>query len=599
MSILQLKRVDVSYHANREEIKSLQKVINLQQIENEKLQETVLVLENELVSMKKTLDSYQIQVDVATTTNNELKQENKTLIENLHEAKMQHGAFDVLSNQMKEVLEKYVNLKKENSALKEELTKYIVETNDLRLSVQEKATEFTEKEIELSSELRYYRDKLIIANVDTSKQRDTIKLLKTELQHLKQQIIWADETRSEQIARSRQSEYRTLLRVDEVSRTLQSIKDERDIMKEALALSSLHGELLLDKLRSTEEDATLGKEALQSMVSRTTDAQNIARRQESVIRKQVEVLQEQVILYKQGFLELAEKNQQLQDEVMRLQKHIKGKNFAAVEKNLKPTATRLGNSKGMLPNVHNLKSQNSNNCETFGRGSQILEAPNSLNSLSSPALLEDFHIGGSDSVNRSLSADDALVGQEEESTSLSDMLQYQGKRCLLIRYLRQFVTVFNTLALPETLKTTTLDFSRCALTDEDMTQVIEWLRLLPIAVVEKIDFSSNILTYRGASLLATWLLALEPKDYLQRLGTLHIDYTFNMIGEDIIPNILAQFIRTPRSEFKHVETECDGSVIVVYGIKASGTSRKGSAILRWDFRHGITKSSQSLALKNS
>jgi hypothetical protein len=57
----------------------------------------------------------------------------------------------------------------------------------------------------------------------------------------------------------------------------------------------------------------------------------------------------------------------------------------------------------------------------------------------------------------------------------------------------------------------------------------------------------------------------------------------SQVNPNLLPNILAQFIRTPRPEIKLVDTEFDGNVIVIYGVRRT-SQKKGSAILRWDFQ---------------
>lgn len=113
--------------------------------------------------------------------------------------------------------------------------------------------------------------------------------------------------------------------------------------------------------------------------------------------------------------------------------------------------------------------------------------------------------------------------------SAVDTFQYQGKRCLLAKYLRHLVTLMNTLSLPPTLKINSIDLSRSSLTDMDMIQVIDWIRLISIREINFIDFRYNLLTHHGMSYLATWILSLDHKDLSDRIEPLHLYCQYNLV----------------------------------------------------------------------
>jgi hypothetical protein len=122
-----------------------------------------------------------------------------------------------------------------------------------------------------------------------------------------------------------------------------------------------------------------------------------------------------------------------------------------------------------------------------------------------------------------------LNESKADDYSTLDTVQYQGKKCLFAKYLRHLVTLYNTIAAPSTLKADILDFSRSALTDDDIIQVIDWLRLMSIKDIRCIDFKSNLMTSKSVIHITNWLLSLPRQDLLERSDPLHINFQHNMV----------------------------------------------------------------------
>lgn len=181
----------------------------------------------------------------------------------------------------------------------------------------------------------------------------------------------------------------------------------------------------------------------------------------------------------------------------------------------------------------------------------------------------------------------SLLSVGDESTMHSsdmykslDTMQYQGKRSLLAKHLRHVVTLYNTMSVPESLKGKTLDLARCALTDDDMTQVIDWMRLMSFQSISYLDLRSNLLSGKGCLLLAAYLLSLDSDEMVQREETLEINCQHNMVSGNDIPNILSYLIRTTRPDIKYADTEREGQVVVVYGQNLKPHS---TPLIRWNF----------------
>lgn len=92
-------------------------------------------------------------------------------------------------------------------------------------------------------------------------------------------------------------------------------------------------------------------------------------------------------------------------------------------------------------------------------------------------------------------------------------IQHQGKRCLLAKYARYLTSIYNSSQAPESLRSPTLDFSRCAITDMDMTQWVEWMKMMSLLPIKYIDLRSNQLTATGVETLCKFLTQLSADEY--------------------------------------------------------------------------------------
>jgi hypothetical protein len=86
----------------------------------------------------------------------------------------------------------------------------------------------------------------------------------------------------------------------------------------------------------------------------------------------------------------------------------------------------------------------------------------------------------------------------------------------------------NSMSVPESVRPPILDFSRCALTDDDMIQLVDWLRLMTLSYVKSIDMRSNLLSTKGVMTFCTYLLALSGEEY-KRDSPILISFSFNQV----------------------------------------------------------------------
>jgi hypothetical protein len=152
---------------------------------------------------------------------------------------------------------------------------------------------------------------------------------------------------------------------------------------------------------------------------------------------------------------------------------------------------------------------------------------------------EVFPQGGNpvpDSNNNSIQ----LASQSQsfvDNVTLPSNPQYQGKRCLMAKHMRTVVMLHNSISIPDNVRSNVLDFSRCALTDDDMIQLVDWMRLMGLAHVQTIDFRSNLLTTQGVMSFCTYLLSIRGDEFKRDVPVLVL-FNFNKVFILIIMIIL-------------------------------------------------------------
>ena len=113
-----------------------------------------------------------------------------------------------------------------------------------------------------------------------------------------------------------------------------------------------------------------------------------------------------------------------------------------------------------------------------------------------------------------------------------------------------------------------VNLSRASLDDDDLTYVLEWLRLLPLHKTRRIDFRFNAITTAGLKPLAVWLEHLALIDYsrapLYARAPLEIDVRHNNVDRSAAAErFLAVGARQDLNVNVTVEAG-DGAVVVAY-----------------------------------
>mmetsp|Transcript_5182 Transcript_5182/g.7946 ORF Transcript_5182/g.7946 Transcript_5182/m.7946 type:complete len:608 (+) Transcript_5182:87-1910(+) len=604
---LEVSGKEVTHESLRQEIRSLQKVVTLQQDENRQLQETVNLLETELDDSRILYEKLQKQLNSSNDIIFERDGKINQLEEELKAAKIESKSFEKFSSQNKMLLDKLLREQKDAVAARSEAERIGRDADSMKAAIENRSKCMTEKEIEYTTELRKLKEKLALEKKLVLELRSVVNDQSNTIAQYRTSMQTQSELKSDEIARSRQTEYKTLLKAEMALLELQKFKDDNEMIVDTLHLSANHTNILKSRLADALKKADDSNEMLHSFVSKAEESSSMAKVLERRLRKENEILQQRVVSLKLTLRDMTEHNQFLERKVDSLTRVDK---WSSKKRNGGSAYLDYETSSVSLPQAVSLRKNANSGFRSRGILSDELSVRTRLRedtsiSETSESVIHPFDCVDGSQNGLTLGEDtaphtssSALASEDESLTRIehqtSHSVQYQGKKCLLAKYMRCIASINNTVTVPQSLKYDAIDFSRCALTDDDVLQLVDWFRLMPVNDIKLIDFRSNLLTIKAASYLATWLLSLTSSDLMDRVHPMHINCQYNMISSQSIPNIVAQFLRTPQPDIKLVDTECDGQVIVVYGNRLK-SGRNEAAIVRWNFENNYNPESSSEA----
>jgi hypothetical protein len=555
----------------------------MQQIENRKLQEHVNLLETDLDSIQHIIKKLQKKLVVATDQIAEKDTKITSLEEMLGAAKIDQLAFETFTSQNKLLLNKYLQEQKDSSSSYEELQRVKQEMRAMSEAIETKSQQMIQNEITLSAEIRQLKDQLQHEIKSRSSLEVQVQILTNQLETTQLLFEQHVDQKSDELRRFKNVEYQNLMKSDLERMQFHKLQDDYEILQDTLHLTSEHTDKLNLRLKDIMTEKNENNSLLYQFIQQTEEKNYENRIREKKLVKENESLEYEVIHLKRTIREISERNEKIEKDFEKEKmKRIMEKKYDTKRGGAKTSYGKRSqqNSRkaqeidwGLITSgsltretesrEHVLLSSTSTSIDILpdiirsdqpthrgtsaakkypsGRHLQVdsdevhphamgvtgLDLESSFYESSTSQILDKYDH------DRSFLASTSIHEGEPNATlgfSAVDTIQYQGKRCLLAKYLRHLVTVMNTITAPPSLKFTSLDFSRSSLTDMDMIQAIDWLRLVSIQEISSIDFRYNLLTAQGMSYLATWILSLDHKDLIQRREPLHLLCQFNLVS---------------------------------------------------------------------
>lgn len=477
-------------------------VLNLQRTESYKMQEHIIMLDGEIDALKVLLKNKQIENNKLVENNHEKSNEIKDLNEKLKDQRVDNGAIQIFSSQNLALLKKY---EESEAALADARIKAAQAAEDLdqfKKIFDEKSRCLAELEVSITATERDLSIKLDAEKGRSASLLDELNTYKQNLEKAEIELHFVKEMSRDQIQRSRQSEYSNIYKADTLSIRLRKVEDEKEQLSQSLNMEAFRANMLHDRLGATLGTLDESQNMLLAVVEKSDDAHNINRVQERRLKKENRALAQKLADAQEVIRILGVRCAELEQYMLERSSRDTDAFFASNELQVGGTALESSVLADGAPCViDKVDIAGSFDDDKVG-AVNMFESTHEHNSVASQSLVEN-------------------VTQQINP-------QYQGKRCLLAKHMRCLVMLHNSISVPENVRSSTVDFSRCALTDDDMLQLVDWMRLMTLSHVQTIDFRSNALTLQGVLSFCTYILALGGEEF-KRDSAVLVLFAYNRV----------------------------------------------------------------------
>jgi len=559
----------------QKEVASIRKVLAIQTAENERYRDHVQLLGAEIDGLRKVVAKKQEEVNknkrIILKRDDTIQVLNQTLVD----LKVERGAIKEFSDQNNMLLDKFEKQRKEKEKADWQLGKLNDETRDLKTLARTKAAELMDSEAGLITDLHKTNQKLL----DAMERRRVAELECTTFKErsvfLSTQLKSSEDRRSEQIERSRQSEYRTLQRTEELLEEMRQVELQNDQLDKTVQLANFRGDSLQERLTQALDRIDHSEDVAIRAVDKAEDVGGKARLRERLLMREMSALRLELdksqgtVKELYGRMRAAEAAYKDQSKtVEKLERVVSKPQYAP---GYKPPAG-MGKKTKSTPKTPN---------------DQLVSRPMPSSEQSSLMLSNvagegSVAVGGGEPVSaaRSLTAVDLRPAED-------------GRQRLLLTYVEAFVGIITTNA--HTMRgleaQDSLMLAGCGLQDDDLVKILDRLRHVSLVHVHALDLRGNSITDVGADYITTWLLALKGSDFARAKGgkgTLLIDLRDNNVHAASARDAVKRIRHANRREIRLCDVLDQGgsSVLALYGPVAGGETgldEQTQALIKVDF----------------
>ena len=280
------KRIDVANAAVADELLSAQKLLYLQQDDYYKAQEHINLLSGEIDGLKDVVEKKQAMINKLKKAVQDRDYTIEDKVKNVNEVHIERSAFKVLEDQNAALILKVEESAKVIEQLEKDIKAAKEEAADMREYVTEKVKTSVEAEVKLQARLQETGFALNKAIIEKDASQATQMSLRDSLRDLQAELLLVTETSKEKVYRSRQTEYRTLRRIDEISAKYQQEKDEKEILANSVKMATLRGDQLQNRLANVLEKGQDHQLMVESIVRQVEDANDALRKREMQLEKE-------------------------------------------------------------------------------------------------------------------------------------------------------------------------------------------------------------------------------------------------------------------------------------------------------------------------
>lgn len=278
----------------RAELKAAQDVLAMQQQECYRFQEHVQIIEAELDSVQDLLKQKQLKINELSNIILEKDDKISNLNALLDENRVDRHALKGFETQNLSLFTKIKEKAKSVEELEIEL-RFLKENFDDKSDYNDdRAKRVAAQDIILTSTLNSMQKDLATANNTIAQRDEEIALLKQQMASLRAAAWLSEEHRRDEVARSRQSEYRTLAKLQQVQDEYFRSNDANELLLDTVQLKTKRGNMLQRQLNRTVDTLEESQDLFGRVVDQVETRSAFTRANEHQLLRENQNLQAQI-----------------------------------------------------------------------------------------------------------------------------------------------------------------------------------------------------------------------------------------------------------------------------------------------------------------
>jgi myosin heavy subunit len=223
--------------AFQSELKTARSLLEMQKRETRHCQEHISLLNGEIDTLRQLVEEKQHQIHKLNMKIQSKSDKVSHFKETFDQFRVDKLALYELEQQNAQLLERLKEKQKVIDELEIEIT-YLRSQNDNETLVDEiKSKKFAELQIVMPIEKSQLEIKLENALNYIRQLEDNVRELSAYNQQLKQEMVWNDEVKRDQLARSNQSEFRMLMQLDKTEALVKTLESEKELLDQTNAVT--------------------------------------------------------------------------------------------------------------------------------------------------------------------------------------------------------------------------------------------------------------------------------------------------------------------------------------------------------------------------
>lgn len=529
MSKGQLERIAATTSQSAlNEVEAIQKVLKIQQQENYKYKDHTKMLDAEIDSLKEIMARKQADINARDET---IRKRDDTIFQLRETLDRTRKENEKLKSQAEQSMFLSEKLRKEQSKL-DDLTRENAKLKDENVYLSESLGIKTDTAVEIDARFQATLSEIkaqYLNEKEARKKSDTaVQVCQTKIFELSQKLKYVDDLRHEELSRSRQTEYKTMMKSESLIAELQEARDEKEKLSDVLELSNFRGDMLQTRLTSVLHETDDTKAAAVQALGKLEDVTALSRLRERALLRENDKLASKLS-------ETTKSLQVITDKFKKIRQSSSKGNVSASTRKLSRMAA-------------NTPQPFSPRITASGYNLQLDE----IDDTGTQKLVQDL------ADNNRISTSFDIVGGQQV-----------GKQRILGRYmslLGECLSNISEVPFDIQLLLSALDFSDSSLDDEEFSEIFKWIRLIRLDCLAAIDFSKNLITDASLHTLFVWITSLPLHDLI-RSDALCLEFKQCKVTATAIEKFVQMFheVKIPGIKLVASDEEDSRFIVSIYG----------------------------------